>query len=111
MSARLAIAACAGLALIGAAPVVRRGRDLRIVSSRIALPDEAMTLEGDADAQLVQTNCLSCHSASMIAVQPKLDEAHWAAEVEKMRSVYKAPVSDEDAGRLPAILARQQATR
>lgn len=113
MIARLIVLAGAALLLAGAArkPIVAATGGLRIVSSKIDLPGDDIAIEGDADAPLVQMNCLACHSASMITVQPKMDAAHWAAEVDKMRGVYKAPVSDEDATRLPAILARMQAAR
>ncbi|HML27240.1 MAG TPA: cytochrome c [Hyphomicrobium sp.] len=41
-------------------------------------------------------NCLTCHSAGMVVVQPKLSKATWEGIVKKMITVYKAPVPDED---------------
>lgn len=109
MSARIARSGAAALLLCVAAAGFARPGVHALRSSRMVLPEEPIAPEGDADAQLVQANCLACHSASMIAYQPSMDAQHWAAEVDKMRSVYKAPVSEEDARRLPAILARLQA--
>lgn len=40
--------------------------------------------------------CLACHSAGMILNQPALPRAAWEAEVEKMRSAYRAPIDPKD---------------
>ena len=50
----------------------------------------------------INNNCLACHSAGMVLHQPALSPATWQAEVEKMRSQYKAPVDPSD---VPAIVA------
>ena len=42
---------------------------------------------------------------SIITSQPLLPRATWAAEVTKMRNVYKAPVSDADAALIVDYLA------
>lgn len=47
-------------------------------------------------AEPVNNNCLTCHSAGMVLVQPKLSKATWEGIVKKMIAVYKAPVPDED---------------
>jgi len=47
-------------------------------------------------ADAVNNNCLTCHSAGMALVQPKLSKATWEGIVKKMIDVYKAPVLDED---------------
>jgi hypothetical protein len=49
----------------------------------------------------VNNNCLVCHSAGMVLTQPRLPRAVWQAEVDKMRSTYKAPIAAED---VPAIV-------
>ena len=41
-------------------------------------------------SDLVNGNCLACHSAGMVLTQPALSPMQWRAEVEKMRTAYKA---------------------
>jgi hypothetical protein len=58
------------------------------------------------DADLLIGNCTACHSAEMVLMQPAMTEDQWQRSVEKMRNVYKAPIAQEDALKLPAALAR-----
>jgi mono/diheme cytochrome c family protein len=37
-------------------------------------------------ADVVNNNCLACHSAGMVLTQPRLLRAVWQGEVEKMRN-------------------------
>jgi cytochrome c5 len=74
----------------------------------ISLPDDESPFTGP-DADLLNANCTGCHSASMVLYQPRMDAAHWAESVKKMRDVYKAPIEEADAARLPEALARAQA--
>lgn len=74
----------------------------------VELPADEPQFAGP-DADLLTANCAACHSAEMILAQPRMTEAQWQASVEKMRTVYKAPVEDADAAKLPAALARLQA--
>ena len=81
----------AGFMLISAAPASR------LVS--IDLPFDATPFADmgpAASADAMNNNCLSCHSGEMIRNQPALSRAEWAAEVAKMRAVYKAPVAEAD---------------
>lgn len=66
-------------------------------SQTIELPDDAAAFPDGPNVKVVTQNCLACHSADMVLDQPLLPRATWAAEVTKMRNVYKAPVSDADA--------------
>jgi hypothetical protein len=74
---------------------------------QITLPDDDVQFTGP-DADLLNANCLACHSSSMVLLQPKMTAKQWSASVEKMRNVYKAPIEDEDAAKLPEALARVQ---
>jgi hypothetical protein len=66
-----------------------------LASSRIELPaDDAQFPE--PGGALLNRNCLSCHSTSMILYQPRLTEAQWQAIVAKMREAYKAPIAEQD---------------
>ena len=51
---------------------------------------------------VMDSNCLSCHSAGMVMTQPAMPKAAWEKEVTKMIKVYKASISDDD---VPAIVA------
>ena len=55
-------------------------------------------------ADAVNSNCLVCHSAGMVLFQPVLSQAQWHAEVEKMRTVYNAPIDLKDVDTIVAYL-------
>lgn len=74
----------------------------------VTLPDEEPMFTGP-DADLLNANCLACHSAEMVLAQPKMTAEQWGHSVQKMRTVYKAPIEDADAAKLPEALARVQA--
>ena len=48
-------------------------------------------------SQTFNANCVICHSARMVEIQPKLSEKTWTAIVTKMQKTYGAPVSDSTA--------------
>ena len=73
------------------------------VSRRLPFGDRMF--QGDG-ADPLNNNCLTCHSADMVLVQPPLSAAAWQAEVLKMRSAYKAPVSDADVKPIVDYLVR-----
>ena len=75
------------------------------VRPRGEMPSETVTIDlpaGDdvypdkPGAVVVDRNCLSCHSPEVVANQPQLTRAQWAAEVKKMREAFKAPIADDD---------------
>jgi hypothetical protein len=74
----------------------------------VALPDEEPMFTGP-DADLLNANCVACHSAEMILTQPRMTAEQWGHSISKMRTVYKAPIEDADAAKLPAALVRAQA--
>lgn len=74
---------------------------------KIALPTETATLKPGPGAELVGSQCLTCHSADYITTQPRDKPlAFWKAEVEKMKKVYGAPIADDQIDALSAYLAR-----
>lgn len=77
-------------------------------SVEVSLPDDETQFAGP-DADLLNGNCTACHSPAMVFYQPRMDAAHWAESVKKMRETYKAPIEDVDAAKLPAALAQAQA--
>ena len=65
----------------------------------ITLPLDGMqlkpsTLPGYAKAQ---ASCVACHSAEYMLYQPSTaPRAYWEAMVQRMQSVFKAPIDDAD---------------
>jgi mono/diheme cytochrome c family protein len=47
-------------------------------------------------ADAINNNCLACHSADMVLNQPAMSKVRWQAEVDKMRTAYKAPIDPKD---------------
>ena len=64
---------------------------------RIALPPEQMDLKPGKGLDKVQANCLICHSADYITMQPRFSRAQWTAAVAKMIRVMGARITDDDA--------------
>ena len=81
---------------------------LTLKSVSVDLPNGDRAFPGGPEAEAINNNCLTCHSAGMVLNQPALPRAVWDAEVHKMISVYKAPVAAED---VPAIVAYLDSTK
>lgn len=62
-------------------------------------------------ADLASSNCTGCHSVGMVLTQPSLSPAAWQAEVDKMRSAYKAPIAAQDIPGIVAYLAQIKGTK
>ncbi|WP_426439262.1 hypothetical protein [Bradyrhizobium genosp. P] len=71
-----------------------------LTSQSIDLPDDASQFPDGPNAAAINDNCLACHSSSMVLNQPRLSRPQWKSIVDKMRHVYKAPVSDGDAAKI-----------
>ena len=82
--------------------------DFALNSTTIALPDEPVTLPAGAEA--VTLNCTACHSGEMILAQPPLNAEKWQAEIDKMRSVFKASIDPAQDPKLIAELIALQTT-
>ena len=61
----------------------------------IDLPTGDRMFDGPG-SDAANNNCLACHSAGMVLNQPALSQAQWRAEVDKMRTAYKAPIDPKD---------------
>jgi len=71
----------------------------------LTLPSEQAPNLPDAPGRSeVLASCMTCHGARYIATQPRLPRQTWEAEVDKMRNVYGAPVSPEDAPKIVGYL-------
>jgi len=99
----IAVTGCVFLAatLTAAAPAFK--------SLSVDLPPDAASFPDGPNVKTVNQNCLACHSADMVLDQPLLPRATWAAEVTKMRNVYKAPITDADAALIVDYLAATHA--
>jgi len=79
-----------------------------LVSTSIDLPQDEERFTGAPYAEIVNANCLSCHSASMVLNQPPLARAQWRSIVEKMQHVYHAPVAAQDIPKILQYLAARE---
>jgi cytochrome c5 len=70
-------------------------------SLSVELPADHSAFPDGPGMDIVNKNCLACHSPGMVLYQPALSKATWDAEVKKMRETFKAPVAAED---VPAIV-------
>ena len=78
---------------------------LSLTSVTVDLPFGDRTFPDGPGADLVNSNCLACHSAGMVLNQPALTKAQWRTEVEKMRTAYKAPIDPKDLDAIVDYLA------
>jgi hypothetical protein len=79
-------------------------------SVKVDLPIGDRMFPDGPNSDAINNNCLACHSAGMVLTQPKLPRKVWEAEVDKMRSIYEAPVGDEDANAVVDYLTRLKGT-
>jgi mono/diheme cytochrome c family protein len=85
------------IAVSALAPLGAHADDkLLLKSVNVDLPFGDRTFPGGPGSDAVNGNCLACHSAGMVLNQPALSQAQWRAEVEKMRTAYKAPIDPKD---------------
>jgi cytochrome c5 len=71
----------------------------------ITLPPESIALPPGPGMAVTETQCRMCHSLDYITTQPRGGAAQWQGVVTKMRTVYGAPVSDEEAKAIAEYLA------
>ena len=90
----LPIALVVGVAF---APVCARAESqLSLKSVSVDLPAGDDMFPNGPGADAINNNCLACHSADMVLNQPALPMTQWHAEVDKMRTAYKAPIDPKD---------------
>jgi mono/diheme cytochrome c family protein len=88
------IALVASIALVPLCARAEGKLSLKTVS--VDLPADERMFASEPGADAVNNNCLACHSADMVLNQPALSKAQWKAEVDKMRTAYKAPIDPKD---------------
>ena len=94
--ALLPIALIAGVAFAPFCAQAESQLSLKSVSFDLPTGDDMFPNGPGSDA--VNNNCLACHSADMVLNQPALPKAQWEAQVNLMRTAYKAPIDPKDAG-------------
>ena len=85
----------AAFAAASGALVVAIGLAAHAAPVHYKVPAETITLAPGPNEQLVRANCTICHSSDYITTQPRGladPTAFWTAEVNKMRTVYGAPL-------------------
>ena len=63
---------------------------------RITLPQVPTEIPPGPNVQVYEKNCLICHSARYVIMQPRFSRAVWQAEVKKMVDAYGASISEAD---------------
>jgi hypothetical protein len=70
----------------------------------IQLPVLPSDLPPGKGVEVVNAACVICHSTRYITMQPNFSRKAWTGEVDKMRKVFGAPVSDAQAGQIVEYL-------
>ncbi len=102
----LAVIALAG-SMIGS-PIAAAAPPVELhAKPEVDLPfGDAITFPEGPGADAVSANCLTCHSADHTLNQPSLSKAEWRKVVDKMVTVYMAPITPADATAIVDYLTR-----
>ena len=100
------VAQATATAPVALAPAMASVAGVTLTSVSLTLPTSDRNYPTGPHVDVINNNCLACHSAGMVLTQPQLSRAEWQGEVTKMVNVYKAPVSPQDAGALVDYLAQ-----
>lgn len=60
----------------------------------LSMPLEMVRFKPGKGAEIAGTQCILCHSADYVIIQPPMPRAFWQASVQKMREKYGAPILD-----------------
>lgn len=71
---------------------------------RITLPHYEPTFPPGPGRQEFVTACVVCHSSRYITMQPRFSRSTWLSEVKKMKDIYGAHISDDQAARITDYL-------
>ena len=63
---------------------------------RIVLPKYPPEIAGGPNVETYSKNCLICHTARYVLMQPRFPKTVWQSEVKKMVDAYGAPISEAD---------------
>ncbi|GLQ48537.1 sulfite:cytochrome C oxidoreductase subunit B [Dyella lipolytica] len=85
-----------------------RPAPITIHSVSVNLPSSAATFPPGPGSDIA-AKCLICHSAGMVLRQPALSQAAWKAEINKMRTVYGAPIDETEVDTLTVYMTKVNA--
>ena len=102
-----ALVALAGVAV---AAKTSRPASIAIHSVSVDLPSSAEGFPAGPGSEAAG-KCLICHSAGMVLKQPKLSEATWKMEINKMRNAYGAPIDAAEVDTLAAYMTKVNAAQ
>lgn len=89
------------------APLVALAQPLsQLRPLNLEIPTSSQMLPKGPGVDIVNTDCLICHSADHLMNQPSLTQEGWSEVVHKMIVAYHAPVSDRDAKTIVAYLTQ-----
>ena len=71
----------------------------------ITLPPETGAYKPAAGVEVVQANCLTCHSTEYVSSQPPMPRKFWEANVKKMKEKFGAPIQDAQVAAIVDYLA------
>jgi hypothetical protein len=74
------------------------------------LPPETSKLQRGPGVEAALGQCLICHSADYISIQPPMTRAAWGATVTKMKDKYGAPLQSEYTNAIMNYLAKTYGT-
>jgi mono/diheme cytochrome c family protein len=81
---------------------------LALAAMPLMADESAVRLRDGAGRQVVEANCVMCHSLDYIQMNsPFLDRKGWEASVNKMIKVMGAPISEADAKAIVDYLSAQ----
>ena len=96
----LAIVTIAGALALGAVPqqATKSNQDRAGGNPvhTIVLPDYSSDVPSGPNVDTYRRNCLVCHSARYVIMQPPFPRVVWEKEVKKMVDVYGAVISESD---------------
>jgi hypothetical protein len=95
------------IASVAFAPFCAHAQDKLVLKSvSVELPNGDRMFPAGPGADAANGNCLACHSAGMVLNQPAMSKAQWEAEVNKMRTAFKAPIDSKDVATIVDYLVR-----
>src|SRR4029077_2481840 len=75
-------------------------------SLKLDVPSSDAMFPASPGSDAINNNCLACHSADHVLIQPSLSRQAWQEVVNKMITAYKAPISPDDAKAIVDYLVR-----
>jgi cytochrome c5 len=97
------------LTRFSAPAIAVQAKDVLVLKTvNVVLPTSDRMFPDGPGSDVVNSYCLVCHSAAMVLPQPAMTRSAWEAEVQKMRTAYKAPIPEEQIQTIVSYLAGLQ---